>query len=720
MAILNKIRQRSLFLILIIGLALFSFVLSGLFDGSGNNSLFGSQDIVATVNGKDIYREEFMNRVEAMQRQLGPNATSTQAMNNVYDQVVRLKILETQFRNLGLNVEQDQMRDLLKTSFSSFPEFNNEAGIFDEAKLNEFIANLKATAPQRSPIGNGAINYAEWVDNEQSIATNAMQQAYFNMIKAGINATLVEGAVDYGLENRLVDIKYAMVPYTSIPDSLVEVTKADINKYINENKKKYEIEASRDINFVQFNEVASVEDEEEVKTILNKFLTGKVEFVNGKNDTIAAFSTVNEAAIENYVNNVAGSDIKYNNTYIFKTGLPTAISDSIFGLNVNQLYGPYKDGQYFKLSKVVAEIQLPDSVKVRHILIPFIGAISADPTVTRTDAEAKKTADSLLVVIKANRSKFPGLVTAFSSDQGSVQKGGEYDFHPYNTMVKPFNDFEFEHNKGDLAVVKTDFGYHIIEILDQKNKSRAIKVATIARKIEPSEKTINDLFNTTQKFEIAIQDEDFQEVATKNNYEVKPVNTIKELQESIPGLGSQRAIVRWAFDGATKAGDYKRFSIPTGGYVVVQLAVINKKGLTTVQNASVTAIPEIRKERKAKLIREKITVSTVDDIAKSQNVTVSTAAAVNMKTPTLSGAGQEPRVVGTAFGLKEGQTSKLIDGSKGVFVLEITKVTNAPKLENYQANTNRLSTVRVNGAQAKVYDALKEAAEIEDNRAKFY
>jgi peptidyl-prolyl cis-trans isomerase D len=154
--------------------------------------------------------------------------------------------------------------------------------------------------------------------------------------------------------------------------------------------------------------------------------------------------------------------------------------------------------------------------------------------------------------------------------------------------------------------------------------------------------------------------------------------------------------------------------------VVVQLAAINAKGLMSTENASVTAIPAIRKEKKAKLIRAKITATTVDEVAKNQNVTVSTAAAVNMKTPTLAGAGQEPKVVGTAFGLKEGETSKLIDGVKGVYILEVTKVTEAPKLDSYQANANRLSAARVGAAQTKVYNALKEAAEIEDNRAKFY
>lgn len=716
MAILNKIRQRSLFLILIIGLALFAFVLSGVFDNSGA-SLGGAQDIVATVNGKEITREEFMSRVEVMQRQLGPNATSTQAMNNVYDQELRKAIMDIQIEELGLSVEQEQMRELIKTNFSSFPEFNNEAGIFDEAKLNEFIANLKATSPQRSFIGNGAINYAEWVSNEQSIAMSALQQSYFNMVKAGINATLVEGEVDYNMENRLVDIKYAVVPFTSIADSLVEVSKSDITKYINDNKKKYEIEASRDINFVQFNEVASAEDENEIKASLTSLLNNTVVYntETKSNDTIAGFKTTKD--IDNFVN--GNSDIKFNDSFVFKTSLPTAIADSLFNLGVNEIYGPYKDGQFFKLSKVVAETQLPDSVKVRHILIPFIGATRVDPSVTRTDAEAKTTADSILTVIKSKRSKFEDLLE-LSSDKVSNENKGVIEFTYNQSFAPEFKAFSFEKNKGDIDVVKTSFGYHIIEILDQKNKSKAIKLATIARNIEPSEKTINDLFNTTQKFEIAIQGNDFQEVAVKNNYDVRPVNTIRELQEAIPGLGSQRPIVRWAFDPETKAGDFKRFSIPTGGYVVVQLAAINKKGLMSVENASVTAIPVIRKDKKAKLIREKITANTVDELSKNQNVPVSTAVAINMKTPTLSGAGQEPLVVGAAFGLKEGETSKLIDGNTGVFLIEVTKITEAPKLDNYQANTNRLSNARIGIAQGKVYDALKNAADIEDNRANFY
>ncbi len=717
MAVLNKIRQRSLFLILIIALALFSFVLSDLFK---NSSAFGnSQDTVATINGEDINREDFMNKVELAQRQMGPNGTSTQAMNRVWDLELRKLIMNTQFEELGLTVEKDQMRDLLKNNFSSFPEFSNEAGVFDENKLNEFIANLKETAPNPVLLGGRAqINYNDWVDNEQSIAIGAQEQAYYNMIKAGVTSTLGEAKVEYILENETVDLKFVQVPFTSISDSIVTVTKSDISDYIKKNEKKFKTEATRDISFVEFKEVASEEDEEAVKNSVLALLNNKVEYNEASKltDTVIGFRETTN--VEEFINTY--SDIKYNDNFVAKNTLPATVQDSIFNLSVGQYYGPYKDNEMYKITKVVAEKTIPDSVKVRHILIPFAGAQSAQPDVTKTEEQAKKTADSVLAVVKANKSKFPELVTALSSDQGSVEKGGEYDYHPYNTMVPEFNDFEFEGKTGDMGVVKTAFGFHVIEILGQKEKSRILKLATLAQKIEPSEKTIDQVFNAASKFEIAIKDKDFQEVAKANNYEVKPVNGIKELEENVPGLGSQRAIVRWAFEDGTDVGDFKRFSIPSGGYVIAQVTAAGKKGLMSVEAASPIAKPEIIKEKKAKMIREKIAGKSMDDIAKSQNVAIQNASGVTMKNPTLSGAGLEPMVVGTAFGMKVGQKSKLIDGKNGIYMVEVTNKNEAPKLDNYQAVANRLSAARVNAAQGKVYNALKETADIEDNRAKFY
>lgn len=714
MAVLNKIRQRSIFLIAIIAMALFAFVLSDLFR---NSSAFGPQDTIATINGTDIKRDEFMSNVENMQRQMGPSATSTQTMNRVWEQELRRAVLENQFDDLGLSVEKDQMRNLLRNSFSTYPEFTNEAGIFDENRLNEFIANLKAIAPERAPLGNFQINYAEWVNNENAIAVGAKEQAYFNMIKAGVGATLADAEVDYNMENATVDIKFVNVPYTSIDDSAVKVSKTEISDYINAHKTKYQVEASRDINFVQFTEAASLEDENSVKNNVLAMMDTRVEYneVSKLNDTVVGFKATND--VEGFIN--ANSDVKYTNSFVTKSSLSDVAQDSIFNLGVGQYYGPYKDNNMYKISKVVEERFMPDSVKSRHLLIPFVGSRAADATTVQTEAEAKATADSLLNIIKGNRSKFVDLLD-FSIDKVSNEKEGVLDWYAYNSMVPEFRDYTFENNKGDLGIVKTDFGFHVVEILDQKAKSRMVKVATLAQTIEPSENTIDDVFNRTSKFEIALQDKDFQAVAKENDVVVRPVNNIKELDENIPGLGSQRAIVRWAFEDGTKVGDYKRFSIPGLGYAVVQISAVNEKGLMTPEAASASVIPEIRKEKKARMIREKISGSTVDAVAKSQNVAVSNASAVNMKNPTLSGAGLEPKVVGVAFGLKEGETSKLIDGNKGVFMVQVSKKTAAPKLDNYQAIVNRLNGARLNTSQMKAYEALKETADIEDNRATFY
>ena len=719
MAVLNKIRQRSLFLILIIALALFSFVLTDLFKNS--DALFGaSQDVVATVNGKNINRNAFMSKVENVQRQLGPNATSTTAMNRVYDQEVRRVVMETQFDELGLTVEEAQMRDLLKQNFSSYEDFQNEAGMFSEAKLNEFVANLKEIAPEPAVLGNFQIRYSDWVNNEENIALSAKERAYYNLVKAGVNATLNEAEVDYKLENFTRDLRYVQIPYSTIADSLVEVTKADIKAYMSKDKKKYEVEESRDIRYVHFKEEPSLEDEKNLRAEFDTYINGKVVFENGQNDTIRAFAEVKPDNIGEYVSYTANSEVDYVDSFVKKSTLPDVAADSIFNLNVGEIYGPYQDSGVMKLTKLVAERQLPDSAKVRHILIPHIGASSAAPDVTKTEAEARETADSVLAIVRADRSKFPELVTLLSSDLGSVENGGVYDFHPSTQMVKPFSDFEFQNEVGDIDVVQTQFGFHVIEILDQKGSSRAVKVATIAKEIEPSVETIDNVFTEASKFELALQDGEFQEIATENDYTVRPVNSIKILDENIPGLGSQRPIVRWAFEEGTKVGSYKRFSVPGGGYAVVQVTNKTDKGLMAPESASASVLAEIRKEKKADIIREKVSGTTLEEVNQTEGAKMNTAAAVNMKTPTLSGAGSEPKVVGTAFGLNEGETSGLINGKSGVFMVEVTKIDESATLDNYQGIANRLSTTRVNTAQTKVYNALKESADIEDNRKTFY
>ncbi len=716
MAVLNKIRQRSFFLIVIIALALFSFVLADLFKNS-DALTGGSQDVIASVNGNDIDRVDFMNRVETVQRSLGPNATSTQAMNRVYDEKIRESILSEHSDDLGITIEQAYINDMLRQSMATYPEFQNEAGIFDPAKLQEFIANLEAIKPQPAQLGNFMMTWNDWLNFEQNLIKSAKEQVYLNLVKAGANATMAEAQLDYIMDNETIDVRYVQIPYTTISDSLVKVSKEEMKDYIEEHKADYESEASRNLNFVEFVEEPTMEDEEEVKANLQSMLNNRVEYnpVTKRNDSIKGFKdTQNNAEFVGM-----NSSTRFNDAFIFKTALPSQYQDTIYNLNIGEVFGPYKNDGYYNLTKLVDTKMIPDSAKVRHILIPYMGATRVDPSVTATDAEAKAEADSILGVLKTNRKKFVELLD-LSSDKVSNEKEGVIEFSYNDSYAPEFKAFSFENNVGDIDVVKTSFGYHIIEILSQTGKTKAIKIATVSQEVEPSERTVDEVYNKASKFESAIQDNVFQDVAAKNNYEIRTINNVKELQESLPGLGNNRAIVRWAFEDGTDLGDFKRFSIPTGGYAIVQVVKINKKGLMSPEDLPTNIVQEIRNKKKAELIRKKITGNTIDEIAANQNVTPQTSTAINMKNPTLLGAGEEPMVVGYAFGLKQGETSKLINGNKGVYKIEVTKRNEAPKLDNYQAVMKRLSITKTGVSQTKAYDALKASADIEDNRARFY
>jgi peptidyl-prolyl cis-trans isomerase D len=715
MAVLNKIRQRSIFLIIIIALALFSFIIGDIFQNLGSSSK--SQTVVATINGEDIERDAFMNQVENIQRQSGGSVSNTQAMNRVWDQEVRNKVMQTQYDAVGISIERDYMRQLLKQNLGSFEEFKNEAGLFDEDKLNEFIANLKAIAPETTTLNGNPVNYKAWTDFEQNISQTGVQQTYFNLVKAGVIGTLTEGELDYELENNKADIKYVQIPYTSIADSLVTVKKSEVKSYIKANPSKYEVEASRDLVYVQFKEVASLEDEQQIQSDLTALIDDKEEFNTAANAIQTVVGFQNTTDVEAFVN--ANSSVKYNNAYVFKSALPTTVAEELSNLKPNVVFGPYKDGATYKLSKQVAKKMIADSAKVRHILIPFIGAVRADASVTKTDTQAKATADSIYNVVRFNRSKFKSLLS-LSSDKVSNEKDGVIEFAYTDGFAEEFKAYSFENPKGSLGVVKTNFGYHIIEILDQGKKQEAYKIATIVQDIEPSIKTIDAVFTDKSKFEIALADADFEAVAKENNYTTFPVSGLKELDETIPGLGVQRAIVRWSFEDGVEVGDFKSFNISGGGFVVAKVTAINEAGLMTVEKASVTALPEIRKQKKAQLIKDRISATTLEAIASDEGQTVKTALAANMKNPTLSGAGREPKVIGTAFGLEEGATSKLIVGENGVYAIQLTKLTPAEPLPNYQAAANRVGQAKSNAVNTQLYNALKEAADIEDNRATFY
>lgn len=706
MAILESIRKQTTILILIIGLALFAFVISGVFTSSDlGGGKAGSS--IAEINGEEVSIDGFREKVDIASRNSGPNASTMQTVNQVWDQEVRNTIMEQQLAHLGLNIEQDQIMNYIGTipGYAENPQFQNENGVFDPNKFRSFIAELKMNEPAQ---------YNFWLQNEASIIQSAKQQAYFNLIKAGVGATLKEGELDYRLANDKSDIKYVRIPFTSIPDSSITVSKSEIRNYIDAHKEDFKQDAARDIQFVYFEEKPSTEDVNTVKMALTEAMDDRVEYNDrtDTNDTIAGFrNTTDMAAFLD-----RNSDMKFDTIYKGKNQLPTQFADTLMALQVGEIFGPYRDGDNFKVTKMM-DRKANGSVKASHILIGFAGAERANPEVTRTKEEAEAEAKRLLREARKKDAKFVELARD-NSDGPSAPNGGDLGYFQEGRMVPEFNDFAFQNPVGTIGMVETSFGFHVIKVDDKRD---IVQVATLAREIEPSEGTTNKLFTDATQFEMESisSDKAFSDMAKDKKYTVRPVNKIKATDENLPGLSAQRSIVQWAFSDDTEIGDIKRFDL-NSGYAVAQLTKKYEKGLLSVEDASATVLPKIRKERKAAQIMSANEGKSIEDIAKDNNVSVSTASALNVKSPTIPGSGAEPAVVGAAFAMKQGDTSELIEGNTGIFKITVTKKIPAPKLDNYSTYASSVKATREAQVNTAVYNALKDASEIEDNRAVFY
>ncbi|MBL4664039.1 MAG: peptidylprolyl isomerase [Flavobacteriaceae bacterium] len=688
MAILSNIRKRGIFLIIIIALALFAFIVSdSLTKGGGGQDV---QDTVASINGIDLSRSDFMGDVEAYQRSLGPNATTAQAMGVIWQRKLRSTLMQEQVDALGMTISQEQLAETLSIALANNPTFQDVNGFYSEARVNEYIQQIKGNPKALK----------EWNNYMQNTKESILQNHYLSMVRGGLVTTSAEGEQQYRFENDKINIDFVFIPYTKIADEGVEVTETEIAAYIKANPDKFEVDPSVDLEYVSYLEEPSIEDIDEARLDME--------------DMVAKFKTSEENEV--YVNEK--SDNSYVDRWYFKNNLPPSLTDTILNVAEGDVYGPYKVGLTYSITKVIGIKQLADSVKSRHILIPI--GLNRTDSITRTKEQAKVTADSLLRIIKSNKSKFEGFVTDFSSDSGSIENGGRYDWYPYNKMVAPFRDFTFEGSVGSIGVVETQFGYHIIEIEGQKNEQKLVKLATVSREIEASEKTLSDVFSKAAKFEEAAREGDYTAVALENALTPKPVNKIGNLDANIPGIGNDRSIINWAFEEDTKVGAVKRMNV-NDTYVIVRLTRKNaEKALMSVAEASGVVTPILRKEKKAKKIHETISGTTLQEIATSQNVTVKNATALTRSAPTIAGAGTEPVVVGAAFGKKVGEMTNLIDGETGVFMVQVLAINNAPDLENYGNYVTQLKLGATGAINNSVYQALKKAADIEDNRASFY
>ncbi|MDO9137508.1 MAG: SurA N-terminal domain-containing protein, partial [Lutibacter sp.] len=716
MAILSKIRDRSMFLILIVGLALFAFVL----DPSSIQQFFSSTktNSIGEVNGENIDREEFARLVENYKSQSGGRVTQMQAVNAVWNNLVGEKIFQSQLEQAGIVVGEKDIWDAMVSlpEIQNSPLFQNEAGLFNEEKLKEYIANMKVDAEA----GNSQA-WLNWLETEKSIKQNLERMAYTTLVSAGLGASLKEGERDYLYQNTKMDGQFVYVPYSSISDDLAKVSKEEIQKYLEKNSKRFKSEATRSLEYVKFDIAPSESDDEYAKTEVMNFVNDREEFSNAANAKVQISGLKNATNYEAFLSDNK-SDLGFDSGYYYKNQFPPTVADTIFKASVGDIVGPYKDNGYYKISKIVDFAQLPDSVKSSHILIPYAGAVRSASI--KTKEEAKKTADSIFALVKNDKTKYTEIADEVNTD-GTKGKGGDIGWIRKDqafsaSFDKDFANYIYKNATGSIAVVETAFGFHVIRVDEQKKADRAVKLATYARLIDPSEATENAIFEKAETLTANLaNDEKLEDIAKKENYNVQSALNIKVLEENIPGLSGQRQIVIWAFAKERKLGDSKRFDVDVDGkrsYVVVVLKGKSEKDGLVVNSEILSKIqPELINKKKSALINAKIKGATLEEIAKNTNTTVSPALSVTLASPLLTGAGNEPAVVGAMSTIKLNEVSKPIDGNMGVFVVKVDKRDTPIKLDNYETFRNKIID-NLKGRSFMLFQVLEETAKIKDFR----
>jgi peptidyl-prolyl cis-trans isomerase D len=702
MATIQRIRQRSGLLVVVVFVALIAFLLGDLFR-SGGSKFFGDPNVIGTVNGRDITRQELsqgMEELRAGNPEQYANTTSIQLANFVWNNIVTEELLSAELSAAGMSVSEQEIYFDIITNPNIRQNFAGANGQFDENMFKSYIAQVR---DNRDASEQSVEMWTQWLSFERAVANQAQNFKYTNAIEKAIfmPAGLAETEINRGDAQH--PAQYVYVPYIDVNEDEINVSDEDAKRYFNAHKEDFSQEEGRNIEFINFPLAPSESDREGVRAELASL---SFEWLNVEDDSV-------------FVNQ--HSDVRFQSEYYTTTELVgTGLDTLVDGQSVGFQKGPIDLGGAFAVVKLVDRKTVPDSVKARHILIPFAGATRADASVTRNPQEAKVLADSLFAYLEGNPSAFESVSEAFSSDVVAKEKGGDLGYFSRGSMAKPFENFCFFRKNGSIGVVPTQFGWHVIQVTDQKGENDVYKIGQIIREILPSDETIQTLYNQASGYAAEAQTaEDYRALATEKGFFLRPARNLGRFEEVVSGLGTARRVVRWAWDDDREEGNIGLLENDGNGYVVVVLTDKLEEGTSSFEMVQAQCLEAAKKDAKKALVLERLEnasagAATIEAVATAAGKEVRTLS-FRISQFNISGVGNEAKVVGTICGLEPGTLSPVILGENGAFVAITSPANPAPQIDyaNMAQNTQR-SIRNLVGTQA--YKALQDKAKIEDMR----
>ncbi|TSJ42850.1 peptidylprolyl isomerase [Mucilaginibacter corticis] len=703
MAVMGYLRDRMGKIVAgVIGLSLFAFIATEAIK-SGGSFFKGDNNELGSVGDEKILLDAFNTSVEqntaqfkqqSGQGRITPQITSY-IQENTWNQLVSQAILKKEFDKLGLTVGGDETQEMT-TGNNPSPQViqafsDPQTGKFShENLLNAInaIKGLKEDDPQK-------IRWKEFVIN---LIDGKKTEKYMSLVANGLYVNSLDAKDSYEGKNKLANLKYAVLEYNSIPDNKVTLTDADYSNYYNAHKGEFKNQQeTRDISYVSFNAAPSAADSAAVKGQLDKLLP---DFSKSTNDSL--FVQIN-------------SETKTPLTYQHKGELDPKIDSIIFKQNPGFIYGPYLSNGSYKLSKLVEARMSPDSVKARHILIT--------PTESGGTLEkALARADSLKKLIESGKATFASLAPVFSIDKASGSKGGELGTFGRGAMVPAFENAVFDGKKGEIKIVTSQFGVHLVEIEDQKGSSKVVKVATVDKVLSASSNTQSAAYSKAQAFLISLSKDNFDAEAKKAGLKIAEANDIAGIASSLPGLTDARDLVRWVFKASKDDVSDQVFTVGDQ-YVVARVTEVKPKGTLSLDLVKKQIEPAVRNEVKGKILSDKFAAassgsSSIEQIAQKAGTKVLPLQNIVFANPVIPGSSAEYKAIGTAFGLSIGKISKPIIGQQGVYVVSVNSFIVPAPLTNAVREKEQIGQALLQRSQGLILQALNDKANVKDNRAK--
>ena len=524
MAILGQIRKRSIFLIIVIGMALFAFVISGVFTSNGG---FESNKPVGEINGEEIDFEIFNMMVEQAQTVYGLNTIN--AVNFAWNQGVKNQALLQELDKLGIDAGRNQLEQIISSDESIVlnPLFQNEIGLFDFNKFSNYIAQLKTSNPTI---------YNSWKLQEENIISLAKQKIYFDLIKSSIMYTNVESNIQYHLENDKVNIEYLRIPYELVPDSLINIKDSEINSYLRNKKDVYEIGASKKVEFVYVPDIASDIDINNIRTNLEQLKDGfnQLNQITNSTEYVEGFSSVKDYSefIDIY------SEVEWDSIYKTKQELSSDFSDILYGLNVGQVFGPYQDGNYYKITRMLDKKR---EGNLNKVLLADV-AIEIIPSNESSNENFRKASQ---VEFDANNG-----LSLNQSDEG-LQINTFESFEDFDEGLPGISNsrqvikwmYEDDSRVGDVRRFTLNDGYIVAKIIEF-NKTRLPNIEDVRTEISQIliQNKKYDFLKNKYKSTLNIDT-----IAEENNLEVENASAVTQYDPILVGAGVEPYIIGSSF-----------------------------------------------------------------------------------------------------------------------------------------------------------------------------